>query len=325
MRRWLLENDLLEAIIALPAGSFVNTGIGVYLWVISKHKDERRRGKVALINATEICHPMRKNQGFKRYQLTREDREEIVRLYSSFDQPDDPRVKVFDYREFEYREYTVMQPMRRNYALTDERIDAMLAAKTLKTVWDEDAIATLRQKKELKPSEEKRLAKLSEGKPAYDAIVAALREHVSGVVYKEPKAFTKAVNGALAGLDVKKSLRDKIVAALSERDESAELQRDRKSNVIYDKDTKDTERVPLLEDVDEYMEREVYPYVSEARYTFDEDLTKKKPVIKTGAEVPFTRYFYKYEQPEDPAAVLAEVLALDEQARTGLAALRADA
>lgn len=325
VRRWLLENDLLEAIIALPAGSFVNTGIGVYLWVISKHKDERRRGKVALINATEICHPMRKNQGFKRYQLTREDREEIVRLYSSFDQPDDPRVKVFDYREFEYREYTVMQPMRRNYALTDERIDAMLAAKTLKTVWDEDAIATLRQKKELKPSEEKRLAKLSEGKPAYDAIVAALREHVSGVVYKEPKAFTKAVNGALAGLDVKKSLRGKIVAALSERDESAELQRDRKSNVIYDKDTKDTERVPLLEDVDEYMEREVYPYVSEARYTFDEDLTKKKPVIKTGAEVPFTRYFYKYEQPEDPAAVLAEVLALDEQARTGLAALRADA
>ena len=82
--------------------------------------------------------------------------------------------------------------------------------------------------------------------------------------------------------------------------------------------------MPLLEDVDEYMEREVYPYVSEARYTFDEDLTKKKPVIKTGAEIPFTRYFYKYEQPEDPAAVLAEVLALDEQARAGLAALRAD-
>ena len=77
----------------------------------------------------------------------------------------------------------------------------------------------------------------------------------------------------------------------------------------------------MLVDVDEYMEREVHPYVKDAHVTFDEDLTKKKPVIKTGAEIPFTRYFYKYEVPEEPDDVLAEVLALDARADAGLKAL----
>ena len=320
IRRWLLENDLLEAIIALSPSSFVNTGIAVYLWVISKNKRPERKDKVQLIDATEIRHSMRKNQGEKRCELTREDREEIVRLYSEFDDSD-PRVKIYDYREFEYREYTVIQPMRRNYAITDERIDIMLAGRALSTLWDEEAIARLREKDELKPSEQKRLVKLMGGRPAYDAIVDALRAAVSEEVFVDPKAFSDHLREVLKGCDVTTAVRNRIVDALSDRDESAPIQKDRHGGVVYDKSTKDTERVPMLEDADEYMEREVYPYVIDAHVTFDENLAAKKPVIKTGAEIPFTRYFYKYQMPECPEDVLAEVLELDAEANAALVLL----
>ncbi|WP_206392286.1 type I restriction-modification system subunit M [Olsenella sp. An188] len=320
VRRWLLEEDLLEAIIALSPSSFVNTGIAVYLWVISKNKRPERKGKVQLIDATEIRHSMRKNQGEKRYELTREDREEIVRLYSEFDDTD-PRVQIYDYREFEYREYTVMQPMRRNYAITDERIDAMLTGKTLSGVWDEEAISKLQEKDELKPSEQKKLAKLMGGRPAYDAIVDALRFGVSDEVFVDPKAFGDHLREVLKDCDVTTAVRNKIVGALSERDDDAPIQMDRRGDVIYDKSTKDTERVPMLEDVDEYMEREVYPYVPDAHVTFDENLAAKKPVIKTGVEIPFTRYFYKYQEPEDPETILAEVLKIEAEASATLATL----
>ena len=320
IRRWLLENDLLEAIIAISPSSFVNTGIAVYLWVISKNKSEQRKGKVQLIDATEIRHSMRKNQGEKRYELTKADREEIVRLYSEFDDSD-PRVKIFDYREFEYREYTVIQPKRRNYAITEDRLDAMLAGRTLNAVYDEDAIAKLQEKAELTPREEKKLATLMTGKPTYDAIVDALRANMTGEVFDDPQTFDAHLRKVLVDCDVTAAVRKKIGEALSERDEAAPVQRDRRGNVIYDSATRDTERVPLLTDVDEYMEREVYPYVPDAHVTFDEDLAKKNPVIKTGAEIPFTRYFYKYQTPEEPEDVLAEVLALDAQADAGLKAL----
>lgn len=320
VRRWLLENDLLEAIVAISPSSFVNTGIAVYLWVISKDKRPERRGKVQLIDATEVRHPMRKNQGEKRYELTREDRAEIVRLYTEMDESD-PRVKVFDYREFEYREYTVVQPMKRNYALSEERIEAMLAGKTLNGVWNEAEISKLQEKGELTPREEKKLAKLMEGRPAYDAIVAALRSHASDELYDNAAVFDGVLKRALAGCDVTTTLRKKIADALSERDETAPAQLDRHGEVVYDDSTKDTERIPLLWDYQDYIDREVLPYLPDAKVTFEEDLSKSKPVIKTGAEIPFTRYFYKYQVPEEPEDVLAEVLALDVRADAGLKAL----
>ena len=306
--------------VAISPSSTVNPPIAVYHSANPTPTRAERKGKVQLIDATEIRHSMRKNQGEKRYELTREDREEIVRLYSEFDDSD-PRAQIYGYREFEYREYTVVQPMRRNYAITDERIEAMLAGRALSGVWDEEAIAKLQEKDELKPSEQKKLARLMTGRPAYDAIVAALRGAVSDEVFVNPKAFGDRLREVLKNCDVTTALRNKIVDALSERDESAPIQTDRRGNVIYDKDTRDTERVPLLVDVDEYMEREVYPYVPDAHVTFDENLAAKKPVIKTGAEIPFTRYFYKYQEPENPEDVLAEVLEFDARAQSGLTAL----
>ena len=188
-------------------------------------------------------------------------------------------------------------------------------------MWDEEAISKLQEKDELKPSEQKKLTRLMGGRPAYDAIVDALRTAASDELFFDPKPFGDRLREVLKGCDVTAAVRNKIVEALSERDEDAPVQKDRRGNVVYDKGTKDTERVPLLTDVNEYMEREVYPYVPDAHVTFDENLAAKKPVIKTGAEIPFTRYFYKYQELENAEDVLAEVLELDSRAEAALSAL----
>ncbi len=101
---------------------------------------------------------------------------------------------------------------------------------------------------------------------------------------------------------------EKIADGLSVMDKSADIQKDKKGNIIYDKETKDTEIVPFLEDIDDYMEREVLPHIPDAKAFFEEDLGKKKPVIKTGAEIPFTRFFYKYEEP-----IKSDILAVEIQ------------
>ena len=102
---------------------------------------------------------------------------------------------------------------------------------------------------------------------------------------------------ALSGATAEKKLLDRIADGLSVMDKQAEIQRDKKGNIIYDKETKDTELVKYEEDIDTYMAREVLPHVPDAKAFFEENLGAKKPVIKTGAEIPFTRYFYKYQQP----------------------------
>ena len=113
------------------------------------------------------------------------------------------------------------------------------------------------------------------------------------------------LKSTLTGVTDDKKLLDKIADGLSVMDKTAEIQRDKKGNILYDKETKDTEIVKWDEDIDDYMAREVLPHVPDAKAFFDEDLSKKKPIIKTGAEIPFTRYFYKYQQPE-PSEKLAQ-------------------
>lgn len=135
----------------------------------------------------------------------------------------------------------------------------------------------------------------------YDAIVNALNNAVSDVIYKNPEDFTPVITGVLSGCisdakDLKKVV-DKVMKGLSVIDKTADIQKDKKGNVLYDTDTKDTEIVPWNTDIDDYMAKEVLPHVPDAKAFFEEDLSKKVPVIKTGAEIPFTRYFYKYQAP----------------------------
>ena len=125
------------------------------------------------------------------------------------------------------------------------------------------------------------------------------------------KEFMPVLTTALASATADKKLLDRIADGLSAMDKAAEIQRDKKGNIIYDKETKDTEIVKFEEDIDTYMAREVLPHIPDAKAFFEENLGAKKPVIKTGAEIPFTRYFYKYQQPTPSEELEARFLELE--------------
>lgn len=307
IRRWLLESDLIEAIIALPTDLFYNTGIQTYVWILSKNKRKERKGKVQLINAAEIYHKLRKAVGNKKNEITKEDRKAITHLYADFVQND--VCKIYDNTEFLYKEYTVMQPLQRSYAITEERIEQMLMKGALSGVYDEAKIADYEsQGVALADKDKKKYEEMLARKPIYDEILQTLKEHISDKVYKEPTSFVKHLSGILS---CDKKLIDRIADGLSEMDKTAEIQRDKKGNIIYDKETKDTEIVKYTEDIQTYMAREVLPYVPDAKWFWEENLGAKKPVIKIGAEIPFTRYFYKYTQPEKSEVLEEKFLTLE--------------
>lgn len=317
IRRWLLESDLIEAIIALPTDLFYNTGIQTYVWILSKNKRKERKGKVQLINAAEIYHKLRKAVGNKKNEITKEDRKAITHLYADFVQND--VCKIYDNTEFLYKEYTVMQPLQRSYAITEERIEQMLMKGALSGVYDEAKIADYEsQGVALADKDKKKYEEMLARKPIYDEILQTLKEHISDKVYKEPTSFVKHLSGILS---CDKKLIDRIADGLSEMDKTAEIQRDKKGNIIYDKETKDTEIVKYTEDIQTYMAREVLPYVPDAKWFWEENLGAKKPVIKIGAEIPFTRYFYKYTQPEKSEVLEEKFLTLEKSVSERIKAL----
>ena len=314
IRRWLLESDLIEAIIALPTDLFYNTGIQTYLWVLSKNKRAARKGHVQLIDASKISHPLRKSLGNKRNEITPEDRRRITELYAAF--AEGPLVKIFDNEDFLYREYTVMQPLQRSYAITEKRIAHLLEKGSLSSLYDEGKMLAWEEAEastgELSQKDAKKRAAYQKTKPLYDAILTALRKAEHEEKYLSPAAFAPVLQQALAGVTKDKKLLAKIADGLSIMDKTAEIQHDKKGNILYDKETKDTELVPYKESIEDYMAREVLPHVPDAKAFFEEDLTKKTPVIKTGAEIPFTRYFYQYEQPEPSADLAKKFLDLEQ-------------
>lgn len=323
IRRYMLKEDLIEAIIALPTDLFYNTGIATYIWILSKNKRAEREGKVQLIDATQLYHGLRKSLGKKRNEITAEDREAIVKLYADFTENENS--KIFRNTEFMYREYAVMQPLQRSYAINEERIENMLAKGSLNSVYDEGKIAELQAKDDLSDKEKDKLADMEAGQPLYESILATLRGAISDKLYLSPGEFEPVLQEALkpqaTELAARKTLFNKIMDGLSLMDKTAEIQRDRKGNIIYDKETKDTEIVPFEENIEDYMAREVLPHIPDAKAFFEEDMSKKKPVIKTGAEIPFTRYFYKYVPPKASDELAQEFLALDKSVNERIAKL----
>ena len=300
---------MIEAIIALPIDLFYNTGIATYIWVLSKNKRPERVGKIQLIDASGIFHKLRKGLGNKKNEISPEDRSAITKLYADF-QPGE-LVKIYPNTEFIYREYVVMQPLQRSYAITEDRIQRMLSAGSLSGLYDGGKVSELENMEELTGKDAKKLEAYQNNKPVFDAILAALHAAVSDAVYLSPTAFAPILAQALGAVTQDKKLLEKIADGLSIMDKSAELQRDRKGNVLYDKESRDAEIVKWDEDIDTYMAREVLPHVPDAVAFFEENLGAKKPVIKTGAEIPFTRYFYKYQQPTPSEELEQRFLALD--------------
>lgn len=292
IRRYMLENDLIEAIIQLPTDLFYNTGISTYVWVLSKNKRPDRVGKIQLIDASSICHKLRKPLGMKKNEFTPEDRKIITELYANFEENE--LCKIYNNTEFIYREYTVMQPLQRSYSITEESIEAMLQSGALKSLWDDAKVAELEELgTTISAKDQKKLDGFYETKADYEAILEKLSANKSDKRWMSPEEFEPIINGIL---EVDKKLLKKIIDGLSVMDKNAIIQKDKKG-IIYDKATKDTEIVKWDETIEAYMEREVLPHVPDAKWFWEEDLGKKNPVIKTGAEIPFTRYFYKYQQP----------------------------
>ncbi|WP_311433461.1 class I SAM-dependent DNA methyltransferase [Finegoldia magna] len=314
IRRWLLENDLIEAIIAMPTELFYNTGIATYVWILSKNKRQERIGKIQLIDATEIYHTLRKSLGNKRKEFTAEDRKTITKLYSDFVEND--KSKIYDNEEFIYREYTVMQPLQRSYAINDERIENLETSGKLNSFYDKTKHDEILEKQEtsekLTKTEKNNLKKYTENEKTYNKIFEILKENITDKKYMSVDEFEPVVNDLLSELSLNKTVFKNIIDGLSEMDKEADIQTDKKGNVIYDKDTKDTEIVNVRENIEDYMKREVLPHIPDAKSFFEEDVTLKNPKIKTGAEIPFTRYFYKYEAPRPSEELAQEFLELED-------------
>ena len=136
-----------------------------------------------------------------------------------------------------------------------------------------------------------------------------------------PKEFTPVLEGILGSLEVDKKVFDKLMDGLSVMDKNAEIHKDKKGNIIYDKESKDTEIVKFDEDIDDYMAREVLPHVPDAKWFWEENLSAKKPVIKIGAEIPFTRYFYKYQQPTPSKELADKFVELEKSVSSRIASL----
>ncbi len=330
IRRWILENDLVEAIIALPVDLFYNTGIQTFVWILSKNKRAERKGKIQLIDASQIFHKLRKGLGCKKNELTPEDRKIITDLYTNFDNNDPSGlVKIYDNSEFIYREYTVMQPLQRSYAITEERISHMIEKGSLSSIYDEGKVYELENSTESdaekKKKELKKLQSLKEGKPLYDSIIETLRASINEKVYYKLSDFEPVIKKVLSGFD--KKIIEKVIDGLSQMDKKAEIHRNKKG-IIYDKETKDTEIVKWDEDIDTYMAREVLPHVPDAaaffegidvNAKFEDDCGQK--IIKIGAEIPFTRYFYQYKEPTPSEVLLNDFQKLEDSIQSNISKL----
>lgn len=323
IRRWLLENDRIEAIIQLPTDMFYNTGIATYIWVLSKNKRKERIGKIQLIDASSFKHTLRKSLGSKRNEITPEDRVAITKLYADF--AENEYCKIYNNTEFIYREYTVMQPLQRSYAITRARIDSMLAGGALSFLYDEAKVNELENADELSGKDKTKLENYKKNKPVYDSVLDALNGAISDNTYMNPESFMPVITKLFAGCtgDAKmlKKIVDKVVDGLSIMDKKADIQKDKKGNILYDTATKDTEIVPYEVDINDYMAKEVLPHIPDAKWFFEENLGAKNPVIKTGAEIPFTRYFYKYQQPESSKVLKQRFIDIEKSVNERIAKL----
>lgn len=305
IRRWIIENHWLETIIALPDQLFYNTGILTYVWIVTNRKKGIRKGKIQLIDGTSFFERMRKPLGEKRKMLNETHIAELTRVYGDFVEGE--YCKIFDEDDFAYWKVTVERPLRLSFQASAERIERVRV---------QTAFANLAKSRKRKPEEITK--EVAEGEKQQEAILTVLRGLDSTVLYENREAFTEFLAKMLkkAGLDVKTPLLKAIVDGLSEKDETADICKDAKGNPEPDPDLRDTEQVPFKEDIGEYIRREVLPYAPDA--WVDEKKTKK------GFEIPFTRYFYKYEELGDAGETLRDIQSLGEKIQTAIARLFAE-
>ena len=323
IRRWIIENDWLEAVVALPDQLFYNTGIATYLWVLTNRKEPRRKGKVQLIDARRFFVKMPKSLGNKRHKLgdpaDRADEPDhigdVTRIFGAFRdgetrpfREDDPTTgqpverervvgKVFDNADFGFRKITVERPLRLNFAATPERIARLEAERAFAN------LATSTRK-----NEKARRAEIADGERRQAAVRALLAAFVAehgtrtypdrAAFLADLRAIDRAHGARLTAAELKA-----VSSALGERDETADVCRDRHGKPEPDPELRDTETVPFKESVDEYVRREVLPHAPDA--WIDESKTK------VGYEIPLNRHFYVYEPPRPLDVIETDIKQLE--------------
>ncbi|MBF0375938.1 MAG: SAM-dependent DNA methyltransferase [Desulfamplus sp.] len=332
IRQMIIEGDLLECIIALPKNIFYNTGIPTYIWILSNNKEEHRKGKVQLINAVEIYQKLRKNLGQKNCELTKEQIEFITQLYLDFKESEIS--KIFNNDDFGYWKITVERPLRLKAVITKEAVENLRFNKAvqdeMKWVYEKygdsvyqglkpykEEILKWLEKSEIKlnPANKNKLFDVNFWKAQKDLMetLQKLFEIMGDKEYKDFNLFKTEVDKALKTLDIKLKDPEKkvLLDAVSFKDEYAEpvikkIEKDK--TIIYepDADLRDSEQIPLNQDIEEFFKREVLPYIPDA--WIDHTKTVK------GYEISFTRYFYNYEPPRGLKEIAADIATLQDEA-----------
>ena len=298
IRRFVLEHDLLEALIALPEQLFYNTGIATYVWVVTNRKAPARRGKVQLIDATSFWTPMRKSLGDKRREIPVARAQDIVKILADFEDGATRTIdrdgkreelvvsKIFPTTHFGFRKITVERPLRLNFQSSAERIQRLE---------EERGFLALAQSKKKGAAGAKEQAAGREQQEA----VRALLQKLPATQYKDRGDFEVALETAAgqAGVKLAAPLTRAILSALSERDETAAICRDADGDPEPDPELRDTESVPLAEPVEAFFEREVKPHVPDAWIDTARRDEKDGQVGIVGYEINFNRYFYRYTPP----------------------------
>lgn len=333
IRRWIIENDWLEAIIALPDQMFYNTGIYTYIWIVSNKKPANKQGKVQLIDATDHYQKMRKSLGNKRHELGSEHIKELTQLYANYkdeatsqlikDKNGDAKVcsKIFNNQDFGYIKLTVERPLRLNFQASSERIDRLD---------NEAGFINLAKSRKLKDPKQI-AAEEKAGNAQQQAIKDALAKMDGDKLYKDRDAFLKVLNPILKDLNFKigAPLKKSILQALSEKDPSAQICKDSKGNPEPDSELRDTEVVLLPDNIalplpihydnetgldellelikphcEQYMADEVLPHVDDAWVEYSR--------TRVGYEIPINRHFYVYEPPRALEDIKSDIVELEQ-------------
>ena len=310
-RRYMLESDLIEAIIQLPENIFYNTGITTYIWILSNRKEERRKGKIQLIDASSMKKSLRKNMGKKNCELSTEDKETIISLYSNFEENE--YSKIFSNEDFGYYKITIERPLRIKVSVAEEKLEKLKLLMETLGVFDEEVTDSKIKKAEqigLKQTKaSKAEVKNTEKMIAYYEVLKSLENSDDYLDYVSfEKEFNKrAKDKGLKQLTLSKFSATGLFDMFSEKDENAEPIKKSNGEFESDADLRDTEIVPLLFEggIEEFFNQEVLPYHNDA--WIDNKTTK------VGYEINFMKYFYKPKQLDSVEVIVNRIMELEKE------------
>lgn len=312
IRRFIFENDLLEALIALPEQLFYNTGISTYVWLITNRKAPERQGKVQLIDASLFWAPMLRSLGDKRRQIPREKALDILKLRNDF-RDGDTRVvnrdgqqvktvvsRIFLTSYFGFRRIVVERSLRLNFQATPTRIARIEAERGFQ------AVAKSKKRGSAAVQEE------AQGR-SFQKTLLSLLHALPETKFTDQKKFEDLLDDAVtqAGVRLPAPICKAILNALAERDESADICRGKDGRPKPDPELRDTERVPLTENVNSFFDREVRPHVPDAWIDESKRDTKDREVGTVGYEINFNRCFYRYSPPRSLKDIDADIRAIE--------------